>query len=302
MELRQLTLKAINRIIPIKVKGDANISDSTTTDLSCVINFYGRTDRLRTAILSLLEQDLPKDRFEILLIEDKGGTKEGKEIAQEFSNILNINYVTVEKNFGKMGYSRNLGAEKSSGKFILFLDDDTIILQTNFLSTLLKEFLRDTTCDVIVPEGKASFCLLKKQYQYHEKYFPANKCTAYRRTTLKELGGFISDITGQEDVEMYLRLIANGKTIKNTNSLTYFHPPFIVEKSNKPQAVGLSFAKLKGKYPFLIWILLLINGCRYLPLALFPINLEYKYKARFSIGFLKGIIYYLFMDKEVEYT
>ena len=291
MNLKEQILLFLNKLSPLKLKGDAIIDENAEIkyELSCIINFYKRTDLLKSILHSLADQDLDKNKFELILVEDKGGSEEGFALSQQFSNRINIKYITLEKNFGVMGYSRNYGISKSSGKYILFLDDDTIILKNNFLSELV-ELFETNNPDGIMPMGIASYCLLKNRYQYHDPFFPTNRCMAYSRKVIEETKGFISDIIGQEDVEFYIRLIIARKNLIEAPNLYYYHPPLIYNDYNKGKAVGYSFANLKNKYPLLICLLILLNGCRYLPLALFRFIEKYKHQSNFSIGFFLGII------------
>ena len=82
MNLRSKILITAYKLFPFNLKGDAQIEDTHPDyDISCVINFYGRINLLRNILSSLSEQDLSKERFEVILVEDRGGTKEGKEIS-----------------------------------------------------------------------------------------------------------------------------------------------------------------------------------------------------------------------------
>lgn len=296
---RRILRKLCNFIPSSNLPGDADISINVCREVSCIINFFGRGHLLKNILSCLAEQDFPTADFEVILVEDRGGTEEGKKLAKEYSDSLNIKYFTLDKNYGLMGYSRNKGIEKSSGRYILFLDDDTVILQKNFLSVLVSEF-RKSNADTIMPRGIASYCLVAGQYQYHDPYFPTNRCVAYTRQTLKELGGFVSSITGQEDVEFTVRLIISGRSVIESEQLEYLHPPLVVNNSDKASAVGLSFAGLRKRYPFIIWCMLIANGIRYLPLYFIFFDQKCLNQARFSMGFLKGVFYY-FTGRDVKY-
>ena len=59
----------------------------------------------------------------------------GGKLAEAFTDRLQIRYAPLDKNFGLMGYSRNYALSLSRGEYILFLDDDTVILQNDFLTS-----------------------------------------------------------------------------------------------------------------------------------------------------------------------
>lgn len=301
MELRSFVLKALYKAAPFELTGDMDFeSEIIKYELSCVINFYGHTNLLRNILSSLADQDIEKDRFEVVLVEDRNGTSEGKALVESYSDKLNVSYHTLKCNFGTMGFSRNCAVSKTKGSHILLLDDDTVILQKDFISNLLDEF-KSTNADAIMPRGFASFCTIDGKFQFHDPYFPTSRCMAYTRKVLEELKGFVSNMVGQEDVEFVVRLTAGNKIIIKSRCLEYFHPPLIVDNLNKPSAVGASFFELKNRYPFVVWFLLLINGVRWMPYWLAPFNKKALMHARFSLGFLKGIVNSI-MGKKTSYN
>ena len=157
MDTRSRILLFLYKLFPFKLEGDAELSQAPPRfAVSCVINFYGRKALLRNILTCLSEQGLPKDRFEVILAEDRGGTQEGKEITQEFERKVDMRYFTLRENYGVMGYARNFALSKTRGEYILFLDDDTVILQRDFLETLIGEF-RTSGADAVMPYGSASF-------------------------------------------------------------------------------------------------------------------------------------------------
>lgn len=301
MDFRSYILRTLYKLFPFDLTGDQELDPEVKGPaVSCVINFYGRVELMRNILTCLSDQNLRADNFEVVIVEDRGGTKEGKELVSEYREKLNIKYFVLEENFGVMGYARNFALSKTSGEYILFLDDDTIILDKDFLQLLVKEF-EQTGADAVMPYGSASFCLIKDSYSYHDPYFPTNRCMTYTRETLSELKGFVSQIIGQEDVEFTVRLTASGKKMYRSNLLSYMHPPLIYNNTNKAAAVGYSFTRLRKRYPFVIWLLLLVNGFRYIPLYLIPGSTKYRMQARFSLGFAKGV-WYSITGRQIGYN
>jgi glycosyltransferase involved in cell wall biosynthesis len=300
--MRRAILQALYRLFPFDLTGDCRVSAiEGQIRISCIINFYGRMDLLQGILHSLAGQDYDRNLFEVVLVEDRGGTAEGRALAGEFAGKLQILYLPLDKNFGFMGYSRNYGLSKSRGDFILFLDDDTVILQPDFLTRLDAIFNANHSADAVVPYGSASFATIAGRYDFHDDYFMTSRCTAYRREVLAELGGFIDNFVGQEDVEFVARFTIAGKNSLNCDRLRFYHPPLLVPNFRKPKAVGYSFYLMKSRYPAVIWLLLLLNCARHAPLYLLPVK-RYREMGRFGLGFMLGVVLSLFRKEEFRYS
>jgi glycosyltransferase involved in cell wall biosynthesis len=300
-DLRAKVLTNLFHHFPFDLHGDCQVPPANSgIKLSCIINFYGRLDLLSGILCSLVEQDLPREIFEVVLVEDRGGTEAGRGMAAEFSALLPIVYAPLEKNFGSMGCSRNHGVATSRGEYILFLDDDTVLLQRDFLSTLCGQFLAHPQADAMVPRGQASFALIDGRYDYHEPFFMTSRCTAYRRSVIERLGGFVDQFIGQEDVEFVIRFMLAGSKSANCEVLNYYHPPLLVGNFRKPMAVGQSFYRLHARYPLLLWLLVIVNCSRHAPLYFLP-GRRNREMGRFGVGFLAGVIASLFKKKGFQY-
>jgi len=299
--MREALAKFFYQRFPFDLRGDCQVPPPRDgIKVSCIINFYGRLDLLSGILCSLVQQDLHRDRFEVVLVEDRGGTEAGRAMAQDYSVLLPVVYAPLTRNFGSMGTSRNHGVAHSRGELLLFLDDDTVLLQPDFLSTLLSEFSRHPEADALVPRGRASFSLIQGRYDFHETFFMTSRCTAYRRGVISDLGGFVDQFIGQEDVEFVIRFLLSGRTSLNCPTLEYFHPPLLVGNFRKPMAVGQSFFKLHRRYPFFLWLAVLANCSRHAPLYLLP-GRRNREMGRFGIGFLAGVIASLFKKKGFQY-
>lgn len=299
--MRKSVLQKLYKLFPFDLTGDCAVPPAReNVRISCVINFYGRLDLLQGILFSLADQQYPRDRFEVLLVEDRGGTVAGQDMASTFANRLPIVYLELDANFGKMGYSRNFGLAHTRGEIILFLDDDTVMLQHDFLSIIDRIFTENSTAEAVIPHGHAAYSCIEDRYNFHDPYFMTSRCTAYRREILQQLGGFINNFVGQEDVEFVTRFTISGNNALATDTLHYYHPPLLVPNTNKPRAVGFSFFGLKGRYSWPIWLLLLANCARHAPLLLLP-SRRFKEQGRFGVGFLTGVLDGIRGSKEQVY-
>ena len=91
--------------------------------VSVVISTHNRREKLVRLIRSILESNYPKDRLEIIVIDDASTDGTYEHIRSTFPNIKALR--SDKELFPSM--ARNLGARISNGKYIFFLDDDNII-------------------------------------------------------------------------------------------------------------------------------------------------------------------------------
>lgn len=94
-------------------------------ELSFIIPTYNRQTLLRRAINSIVISDIPRDDYEIIVIDD-GSDCDNSVVIDEFKDIVNITYHKYEKNTKSESLMRNTGLKKAIGKYIRFLDDDDI--------------------------------------------------------------------------------------------------------------------------------------------------------------------------------
>jgi GT2 family glycosyltransferase len=100
-----------------------------------IVNYNGK-DLLKDCLESIKKIDYTN--YEIILV-DNNSSDDSMEFVKE--NYLNIQIIKLDSNFG-FAYPNNIGAKKARGKFLLFLNNDTIV-EPNFLTELLKPFALD---------------------------------------------------------------------------------------------------------------------------------------------------------------
>lgn len=111
-----------------------------TKRLSIIVPLYHSEKFLPKCIDSLLDQDIPQQDYEIILVDD-GSPDGSKQLAEQYaaqnSNII----VLSQPNKGTSG-ARNTGIRQATGQYLYFVDPDDYILE-NSLRVLLDKMDRD---------------------------------------------------------------------------------------------------------------------------------------------------------------
>lgn len=102
--------------------------------ISIIVPVYNVEKYLNRCVDSLLNQDIDKNQYEIILIDDGSPDRSGvmcDEYSQKYSNIH-----VVHKTNGGLADARNAGLDVAQGKYIMFVDSDDYIKE-NVLQQLL---------------------------------------------------------------------------------------------------------------------------------------------------------------------
>lgn len=113
--------------------------------LSIVVPVYNVEAFLVKCIDSLLEQDLPQDKYEIILVDD-GSTDSCGHICDVFASTSKNIRVIHQQNLGLSG-ARNTGIAVASGKYIQFVDSDDFLM-LNVLGAIIDQ-LENLQLDIL---------------------------------------------------------------------------------------------------------------------------------------------------------
>ena len=108
--------------------------------LSIVVPIYKVEPYLCKCVDSLLDQDLPKEDYEIILVDD-GSPDCCGEICDEYASKYG-NIRVIHRENGGLSAARNSGIEIAQGKYIQFVDSDDY-LEPNVLKTLVEKMDAD---------------------------------------------------------------------------------------------------------------------------------------------------------------
>lgn len=188
---------------------------------SFIIPVFNRPDEVDELLKSLTAQTM-KD-FEVIIVED-GSTRTCKSVCDGYSGALDIQYF-MKKNSGP-GQSRNYGAERSKGEYLIVLDSD-VVLPEGYLAAVDAE-LAKTGADAFGGPDRAhdSFTDTQKAISYSmtsffttggirggkkklDKFYPRSYNMGIRRSVYLKLGGF-SKMRFGEDIDFSIRIFKAG--------------------------------------------------------------------------------------------
>ncbi|MFZ5800039.1 MAG: glycosyltransferase [Candidatus Omnitrophota bacterium] len=286
-EIRGSLLKGLYNFFPFDLRGDLKAANAPTKKglISCLVCSANRPEALSMLLNDLDRQDIDKGLFEVVVVNDGANQETGRTIGR-FRATLPIVYIANNPQHRILGRLRNQLIENSCGEFLLFLDDDTRILDSHFLSAALG-LLKQTEAEVVIPRGQPLYGLVRQRYCYLDFYSFANRCCLYRRNLVESLRGFNDRVATYEDIELSIRVTLKGAKILATERLQYYHPPLYFFSLDKPLCIGQSIFELRKRYPLAVWLALWLNALRFLPLCLFPTTKNLQW-FKISLGVLLG--------------
>lgn len=188
---------------------------------SLIIPVYNRPDEVDELLQSLTQQTFHD--FEVIVVED-GSPLPCKEIVRKYQSVLDVKYFS-KPNSGP-GQTRNYGAEKSVGDYLIVLDSDCI-LPPGYLQAVEDE-LQHNPCDAFGGPDRAhsSFTPMQKAISYAmtsffttggirggkkkmDKFYPRSFNMGVRREVYLRLGGFLKMRFG-EDIDFSIRIFKAG--------------------------------------------------------------------------------------------
>lgn len=257
---------------------------------SLIIPVYNRPDEVRELLDSLTLQRC-KD-FEVVVVED-GSQVPCDQVVESYRDRLDIRYYN-KPNSGP-GQSRNYGAERATGEYLIVLDSDCIIPE-GYLDAVKAE-LQAAPADAFGGPDRAhdSFTRTQKAINYAmtsffttggirggkkklDKFYPRSFNMGIRADVYKALGGF-SKMRFGEDIDFSIRIFKGGYKCRLFPEAWVWHKrrtdlrKFFKQVHNS----GIARINLYKKYPeslklvhllpalFTIGVILLLLGTPFIP-------------------------------------
>ena len=188
---------------------------------SIIIPVYNRPDEVDELLQSLTTQT--ERDFEVVVVED-GSTIPCKNVCDGYAGALNIRYFN-KPNSGP-GPSRNFGAERAQGDYLIILDSD-VVLPEGYIKAV-SNALSETEADAFGGPDRAhdSFTDVQKAISYSmtsffttggirggkkklDKFYPRSFNMGIRRDIYLQLKGF-SKMRFGEDIDFSYRIVEAG--------------------------------------------------------------------------------------------
>ncbi|MBQ7742424.1 MAG: glycosyltransferase [Bacteroidaceae bacterium] len=190
---------------------------------SVIIPVYNRPDELQELLESSVAQGRSTEEVEVVCVED-GSSVRCENITTLYSDKLNIRYF-YKDNSGP-GQTRNYGAERASGDWLIILDSD-VVLPPGYLDAIDRELERED-CDAFGGPDRANkdFTVMQRAINYAmtsffttggirggnkkmDKFYPRSFNMGIRREVYQALGGF-SKMRFGEDIDLSIRIFKGG--------------------------------------------------------------------------------------------
>ena len=188
---------------------------------SLIIPVFNRPDEVDELLESLTCQTF--DDFEVLVVED-GSSVPCEEVVKRYASRLIVHY--FQKPNSGPGQTRNYGAERAQGEFLIVLDSDCI-LPPGYLAAVEAELQRRPAEAFGGPDrAHASFSDVQKAINYAmtsffttggirggkkkmDKFYPRSFNMGIRAEVYRALGGF-SKMRFGEDIDFSIRIFRGG--------------------------------------------------------------------------------------------
>ena len=188
---------------------------------SIIVPVFNRPNEVEELLESLTHQTI--QNFEVIIVED-GSQIPCHDICNQYKTQLDIHYF-MKENSGP-GQSRNFGAARAQGEYLLILDSD-VVLPDNYLKSVDNELQREPADGFGGPDcAHPSFTDTQKAISYSmtsffttggirggkkklDKFYPRSFNMGIRKEVYQALGGF-SKMRFGEDIDFSIRIYKAG--------------------------------------------------------------------------------------------
>lgn len=198
--------------------------------LSIVIPTFNRPDMLSSALRSIRCSNL--DLVEVIVCDDRSTEENQAENKRIIQNVINetnikIQYLENSRTKGVSG-ARNCAVEKSSGEWILFLDDDDEFYE-NYIDYVINYVSKNNSVDLFWADAIIQKKLGSSETKLKRVFSPNSMAEFYRdflsvglgygivvrKQAFMECGMLDENLKVAEDTSLFIEFIKRNKIIKN---------------------------------------------------------------------------------------
>jgi glycosyltransferase involved in cell wall biosynthesis len=235
---------------------------------SAVVPCYNVEHVIDKCIESLLNQDYPKNKFSLIVIDDKS-TDSTLKIIKNYHDNLKIKIVKHFQNRG-LSAARNSGIKASNSDIVGFLDSDMVV-KSDWAKTFAEELsvdgvvacmggmklaenLVENKLDKFLYNPKRGVLKHGENVPVRFKWFLLNN-SAVKRSVIDEIGLFDDSIStyGGEDTDFAIRLwdrYPNGLRFTSKAIGEHYHQRPLEELQKKMEQYGsINYLRLLERYP-----------------------------------------------------
>ncbi|MCS7122619.1 MAG: glycosyltransferase family 2 protein [Candidatus Micrarchaeota archaeon] len=206
--------------------------------ISFVVPVYNERENLRKCIDAILNIDYPKDKYEIVIVDDGSTDITTKKILEEYRN--NPHIKIINKQNGGAASAKNVGIHKSTGDIIITIDSDSIIdrdAPARLASYFQDPLVGGVSGSVrVISTGKALNRWQSIEYDiilvyrrileaFDSVYVTPGGLSAFRKEAIQRVGLFdVNSLT--EDQEIAMNLQKHGyKVLASLDAFAYTEVP-----------------------------------------------------------------------------
>ncbi|MCP8307155.1 MAG: glycosyltransferase [archaeon] len=253
--------------------------------VSIIIPAHNEAKTIGIVLQGCLHQDYPSDLMEIIVVDDCSNDDTPK-VVQQYSRII---YVRNERNLG-LAASLNKGIMASRGEIVVTLHADCLPLSEDWLKSLISHFscggVGAVSSFLLLERNRLnyidrSFCHIYVSGWPLEKFgdhdgsceisFVSNKCDAYRKEILEQVGFFDTQFkVANEDIDLSEKIKRRGYKIildrraKVLHLLSY-HQRGLKKHFAKAIQYGRPQMIIRRRYGYVV------NPCPMISVALIPL-------------------------------
>lgn len=204
--------------------------------ISVIICTYNRDKYIYNVLKSVADNDYPRDRYEIVLVNNNSTDNtesECKRFQTDYPDICFRYFVETQQG---LSYARNCGIQNSNGDLLVYVDDDALV-NPEYLQTYADFFIRNAHAVAaggpIIPEYETQepawmshytrqlvtgkLYLGEKEREFPRGSYPGGGNSCYRKSVFDKIGLFNvelgrkgNSLIGAEEKDLYDKMTTQG--------------------------------------------------------------------------------------------